>query len=108
MVLKPLRAALRQRVRAAMSVLYKFKSSNDQKTVHFEGPHIALKELRAAIVKDNRINLTGRDIFLLELSNAQTHEVYGEDSLVARNTAVLVKRVPMQRREAIEWGLYGL
>ena len=41
------------------------------------------------------------------------HEVYGlkkgvwfaldaEDALIGRNTAVLVKRVPLQRREAIE------
>ena len=63
------------------TVLYKFKSSNDQKTVHFEGPHIPLAELRAKIVSDNNI-VKGRDFFLLELTNAQTGEVYAEDSLV--------------------------
>ena len=83
------------------SVLYKFKSSTAQSAVHFEGPHIALAELRAAIVRDNHI-VKGRDFFLLELSNAQTGEVYAENALVNRNTAVLVKRVPLQRREAIE------
>ena len=83
------------------SVLYKFKSSTAQSAVHFEGPHIALAELRAAIVRDNHI-VKGRDFFLLELSNAQTGEVYAENALVGRNTAVLVKRVPLQRREAIE------
>ena len=83
------------------TVLYKFKSSTDQHTVHFEGPHIALNELRAAIVQEHHI-VKGRDFFLLELSNAQTGEVYGEDGLIGRNTAVLVKRVPLQRREAIE------
>ena len=83
------------------SVLYKFKSSTAQNAVHFDGPHIALAELRAAIVRDNHI-VKGKDFFLLELSNAQTGEVYAEDALIGRNTAVLVKRVPLTRREAIE------
>ena len=85
------------------SVLYyKFKSSNDQYAVHFDGPHIGVVELRAQIVKDRKIVTNNRDMFLIELSNAQTGEVYGEEALVGRNTAVLVKRVPMQRREPIQ------
>ena len=85
----------------AGQVAYKFKSSTTVQTVNFDGPHIALAELRAAIVRDNHI-VKGRDFFLLELSNAQTGEIYAEDALVGRNTSVLVKRVPLQRREAIE------
>ena len=84
-----------------MSIYYKFKSSNAQHSVQFDGPHIAVAELRAQIVKAQKIVTTSRDMFLIELSNAQTGEVYQEDALVPRNTAVLVKRVPMQRREAL-------
>ena len=76
-----------------MSIYYKFKSSNAQHSVQFDGPHIAVAELRAEIVKAQNIVTTNRDMFMIELSNAQTGEVYGEDALVPRNTAVLVKRV---------------
>ena len=55
---------------AQSSVLYKFKSSTEHHTVHFDGPHIPLPELRAKIVDDNRI-VKGKDMFILELSNAQ-------------------------------------
>ena len=85
------------------SVLYKFKSSTTQHTVHFDGPHIPLAELRAAIVRDNHI-VKGRDFFDLELSNAQTGEVYAEDALIGRNTAVLVRRVPQYQVESIQVG----
>ena len=86
---------------ARMTIQYKFKSSNAQHSVQFDGPHIPLAELRAKIVADNHI-VKGRDFFVLELSNAQTGEVYGENSLVGRNTAVLVKRVPLTRQEPIQ------
>ena len=79
---------------------YKFKSSTETYSVRFDGPHIPLLELRAKIVAEQNI-VKGRDLFVLELSNAQTGEVYDEEALIPRNTAVLVKRVPQQRREAI-------
>ena len=52
------------------SLVYKFKSSTAQHSVHFDGPHIPLGELRAQIVRDQHI-VKGRDFFVLELSNAQ-------------------------------------
>ncbi|KOO33764.1 retinoblastoma-binding protein, partial [Chrysochromulina tobinii] len=79
---------------------YKFKSSNDTFSVKFDGPHIPLIELREKIVAEQKI-VKGKDLFVLELSNAQTGEVYEENALIPRNTAVLVKRVPQLRREAI-------
>lgn len=79
---------------------YKFKSSNDTFSVKFDGPHIPLIELREKIVAEQKI-VKGKDLFVLELSNPQTGEVYEENALIPRNTAVLVKRVPQLRREAI-------
>ena len=52
------------------SILYKFKSSTAEHSVQFDGPHIPLAELRAKIVADNNI-VKGKDIFILQLSNAQ-------------------------------------
>ena len=83
------------------SVVYKFKASNQQHSIHFDGPHIPVHDVRAQIIRDGRIDI-GHASFDLELSNAQTGDVYGERALIARNTAVLVRRVPMHRRAPIE------
>ncbi|KAL1523782.1 hypothetical protein AB1Y20_018705 [Prymnesium parvum] len=83
------------------SLVYKFKASNQQYSVHFDGPHIQLSELRAQIIRDGKI-AQGSDFFELELSNAQTGEVFGERALVPRNTAVLVRRVPLHKRAPLE------
>lgn len=108
------------------SLLYKYKATNAQYAVHFDGPHISVPELREQITRDSKI-VKGRDFFELEISNAQTGEVrraavkrltaaslpssssvppatqvYGESAFVGRNTSVLVRRVPLHRREAIK------
>ena len=88
------------------SLLYKFKASNQQNSVHFQGPHIQLNELRAQIIRDGKIT-QGRDFFDLELSNAQTGEIYSDRALVPRNTAVLVRRVPVHNTAPIESTIAG-
>ena len=51
---------------------------------------IGIDELREIIVRDQRI-VKGRDFFELELSNAQTGEVFAEGSQIPRSSAVLVR-----------------
>lgn len=81
-------------------VLFKFKSSVEQHTVHFDGPHISVSSLKREIAATCK--LPANDQYLLELSNAQTAEVFADDANVCRNVAVLVRRVPMHRRAPIQ------
>ena len=83
-----------------MVVHYKFKSSREQQSVFFNGPHITCLDLRQEIIRESKI-VKGRDFFELELSNAQTGEVYAMADLIGRNTSVLVRRVPVQRAAPI-------
>lgn len=55
-----------------MSVHYKFKSSLEYDTITFDGLHISLKDLKAAIVQQKKIG-KGTD-FDLQVTNAQTKE----------------------------------
>jgi hypothetical protein len=84
------------------TVQYKFKSQTAVHTVQFEGASIRLAELKAEIIRTCGIN---KDIWSktdLEISNAQTGDVFGADAQVDRNVAVLVRRVPAQRRAPIK------
>ena len=80
-------------------VRYKFKSSTMEYSVAFSGPHIGLLELKKAIVTEQKMSAGSEAI--LELTHAQSGTVYGETELVARNTAVLVRRVPAHTRTTI-------
>lgn len=55
-----------------MSVHYKFKSALDYDTVTFDGLHISVGDLKAAISQQKRIGKTSD--FDLEITNAQTKE----------------------------------
>ena len=88
---------------ARSTVQYKFKSQTAVHTVQFDGPSIRVLDLKAEIIRTQGIN---KDMWAksdLEISNAQTSEVFAPDSSVGRNVAVLVRRVPAQRRAPTKW-----
>ena len=53
------------------AIRYKFRSSTEQYSVRFDGPHIPLTELRAKVVEEHQIVSKGREAFVLEFLNAQ-------------------------------------
>lgn len=57
-----------------MSVHYKFKSALDYDTITFDGLHISVGDLKAAISQQKRIGKTSD--FDLQITNAQTKEGY--------------------------------
>eukprot|EP00794_Sanderia_malayensis_P008958 gene8957-9912_t len=82
------------------SIHYKFRSSLDYDTLTFDGPSISLKDLIDAILLQKKIGQ--KSDFTLEVTNAQTKEVYQDSSLmIPRNTSVVVKRVPVSRLAAV-------
>ncbi|XP_067937384.1 uncharacterized protein [Watersipora subatra] len=77
-------------------VHYKFQSSNDHDTITFDGLSISLADLRTAIL--NKSKLAPSADLSIQITNAQTKEVYKNDSdLVPKNTSVNVTRVPIAK-----------
>ncbi|XP_013082618.2 E3 ubiquitin-protein ligase RBBP6-like [Biomphalaria glabrata] len=77
---------------------YKFKSSLDYNSVTFDGLHLSLADLKKAIIQQKRLKPGEFD---LEITNAQTGDVYKKnDELIAKNTSVIVSRVPMNKTTA--------
>ncbi|BFZ03342.1 hypothetical protein BsWGS_06381 [Bradybaena similaris] len=74
---------------------YKFKSSLDYNSVTFDGMHLSLAELKKLISLQKRLKPGEFD---LEITNAQTGDVYKKnDELIAKNTSVIVSRVPVNK-----------
>lgn len=85
-----------------MSVHYKFKSSLDYDTVTFDGLHISVGDLKKAILQQKKIG-KGFD-FDLQITNAQTKEVYADDeALIPKNASVIVSRVPNSSSTKRSW-----
>ncbi|GBP41990.1 E3 ubiquitin-protein ligase RBBP6 [Eumeta japonica] len=85
-----------------MSVHYKFKSALDYDTVTFDGLHISVGDLKAAISQQKRIGKTSD--FDLQITNAQTKEVYTDDTtLIPKNTSLLVARIPLSQQPKKQW-----
>lgn len=85
-----------------MSVHYKFKSALDYDTVTFDGLHISVGDLKSAISQQKRIGKTSD--FDLQITNAQTKEVYVDDhTLIPKNTSLLVARVPLSQQPKKQW-----
>lgn len=85
-----------------MSVHYKFKSSLDYDTVTFDGLHISVGDLKKAILQQKKIG-KGFD-FDLQITNAQTKEVYADDeALIPKNASVIVSRVPNSSSSKKSW-----
>ncbi|CAG5131920.1 unnamed protein product [Candidula unifasciata] len=77
---------------------YKFKSSLDYNSVTFDGMHMSLGDLKKAISLQKRLKPGEFD---LEITNAQTGDVYKKnDELIAKNTSVIVSRVPVNKTTA--------
>eukprot|EP00111_Clytia_hemisphaerica_P004788 TCONS_00013764-protein len=86
------------------SIHYKFRSSLEYDTITFDGQAVSLSELREAIMKQKKIAQSPN--YTLEIINAQTKEVYNTDeSMVQKNSSVVVRRVPVQRLEDVTDGL---
>lgn len=85
-----------------MSVHYKFKSSLDFDTVTFDGLHISVADLKKSIMQQKKIGKSAD--FDLQITNAQTKEVYDDDeTLVPKNTSVIVARVPVLSTSKKVW-----
>ncbi|XP_063229903.1 E3 ubiquitin-protein ligase RBBP6-like isoform X4 [Bacillus rossius redtenbacheri] len=85
-----------------MSVHYKFKSTLEYDTVTFDGLHISVRELKKAILYQKRI---GKNTdFDLQVTNAQTKEVYTDDNtLIPKNTSLIVARIPLTAQQKKAW-----
>lgn len=85
-----------------MSVHYKFKSALEYDTVTFDGLHISVRDLKKAILHQKRI---GKNTdFDLQITNAQTKEVYVDESaLIPKNTSLIVARVPLTAQQKKAW-----
>jgi len=65
-------------------------------TLAFDGHAIRLGDLRDNIITQK--NILKSPAYTLEITNAQTKEVYNDDEvMVPKNSSVIVKRVPVQR-----------
>ncbi|GIX75983.1 e3 ubiquitin-protein ligase RBBP6 [Caerostris extrusa] len=63
-----------------MSVHYKFKSNLDHDTVTFDGLNISVADLKKSIIQQKRIGKSAD--FDLQITNAQTKEVYDNDEML--------------------------
>ena len=79
-----------------MSVHYKFKSAIGFDRLPVEGVNISLVDLKEAIIQQKRL---GRGLpFDLQITNAETNEVYSdENTLIPKNSSLVVARVPVDR-----------
>ncbi|XP_046854784.1 E3 ubiquitin-protein ligase RBBP6-like isoform X2 [Xenia sp. Carnegie-2017] len=69
---------------------YKFKNNLDYKTLSFDGLSISLCDLKQAILSQNRTKGSETD---LEVTNAQTKEVYTDNGTqIPKNASVIVRR----------------
>lgn len=83
-----------------MAVYYKFKSAKDFDSVPIDGHFISVANLKEKIFETKHLG-RGTD-FDLMVSNAQTNEEYpDEDTLIPKNTSVLVRRIPGRPRMPI-------
>ena len=82
------------------TVHYKFKSALNFSSIAFDGGFISVSDLKKTIAeKSGLASSTDTD---LEVSNAQTNEVYRDETfLIPKNTSVLVRRVPAVRKGAV-------
>jgi len=85
-----------------MSIHYKFTSNLDYDTLTFDGLHISVGDLKKSIIHQKKLGKSAD--FDLKITNAQTKEVYTEDdTLIPRNTSVMVARVPLSGNVRKPW-----
>ena len=84
-----------------MSVHYKFKSAMEYDTLPLDGVNISLEDLKEAIIEQKRLGNGKRKPFDLQITNAETNEVYTDDNtLIPKNSELIVARVPM---DPLQW-----
>lgn len=110
-----------------MSVYYKFNSELNYSYVEFDGLHIAVSDLKKAILHQKRLGKTAdfdllvsapssvieassfifADIsYSLQISNAQTKEEYKEEKcLIPKNTSLIVARIPLSNQNKKSWDI---
>lgn len=75
------------------AIHYKFSSSNDYKNVTFDGISISVQDCKKAIMEKEKLKQTEVDLLI---TNAQSLRDYKEEStLIPKNTALLVRRIPL-------------
>ncbi|CAN8061289.1 unnamed protein product [Agarophyton chilense] len=75
------------------SIHFRFKSAKEFETLSFEGDFLKVADLKVAIVERKKLNFG--EGFDLEISDASTSDVFhDENSLVQKNTSVIVRRIP--------------
>ncbi|XP_065341306.1 E3 ubiquitin-protein ligase RBBP6 [Cloeon dipterum] len=85
-----------------MSVHYKFKTALDFDTVTFDGLHISVGDFKKAVCQQKRVGKSTD--FDLQVTNAQTKEVYADDgTLIPKNTSLIVARVPLTAHQKRIW-----
>lgn len=73
---------------------YKFKSSKEYDSVTFDGLTVSLAGLKKLIVQHRK--LARSNDFDLQITNAQTQEVYKNDTdQIPKNASVVVSRIPV-------------
>ena len=84
-----------------MSVFYKFKAAREYDTHHLDGVNISLLDLKEVIIQQKNLG-TGqkkksetRRAYDLKIINAETKEAYTDDSLIPKNTSLIVSRIPI-------------
>jgi len=83
-----------------MSVYYKFKSARDFDSILIDGHFISVASLKERIFESKHLG-RGTD-FDLMVSNAQSNEEYVEENtLIPKNSSVLIRRVPGRPRKPI-------
>nr|GMD76434.1 zinc finger CCCH domain-containing protein 18-like isoform X1 [Ipomoea batatas] len=83
-----------------MAVYFKFKSAKDYDSIPIDSHFIAVGNLKEKIFESKHLG-RGTD-FDLVVTNAQTNEEYlDEDTLIPKNTSVLIRRVPGRPRMPI-------
>jgi len=77
-------------------VHYKFQSNNEHDSIVFDGLGISLTELRTSILAKSKLAQSAD--FNIQITNAQTKEVYKNDSdIIPKNTSVTITRVPVAK-----------
>lgn len=72
-----------------MSVHYKFKNTITYDAIKFDGVYISATDLKAIIVQQKKLGHSE-----LQVTNEETNEVYTDDSMIPKNTNVIVSRLP--------------
>ncbi|XP_024544726.1 E3 ubiquitin ligase PARAQUAT TOLERANCE 3 [Selaginella moellendorffii] len=91
-----------RRANPAMAVHFKFRSAVAYDSISLDDLHISVRNLKQRIVEHKNLASNRTIDFDLVITDSQTGEEYrDENSLVPRNTSVIIKRVPAVRSKQV-------